>query len=139
MNEHCPAIEHPVYKFANVNYPAVLKKYTKVYNAPINDIENLSDLQIFHPRTQFVQNRPTWLKQGDDKVAVQINADQYNMSYPLIVIAYEPNEDLEIAVPLDVIEITDAKTAMPLFLPPGPISLVLKDKKTRKKLDIVVK
>ncbi len=139
MNEQCPATEHPVYKFANVNYPAVMKKYTKVYNAPINDVEELSDLQIFHPRTQFVQNRPTWLKQGDQKSAFQINADQYNMTYPLLVIAYATNEDIEIAVPLDVIEISNSRDAMPLFLPPGKNVLVLKDKKTRKKLEIEVK
>ena len=138
MNEQCPATEHPVYKFANVNYPAVLKQYTKIYNAPINEVEALSDLQIFHPRSQFVNNRPTWLKQGDQKVSYQINADQYNMTYPLLVIAYSPDEDIEIAVPLDVIEIKNNRDAMPLFLPPGKTTLVLKDKKTRKKLDIEV-
>ena len=139
MTEQCATTEHPVYKFANVNYPAVLKKYTKVYKAPVEDIEDLCDVQIFHPRTQFVQNRPTWLKQGDQKVAYQINADQYNMTYPLLVIAYSPDEDIEIAVPRDVIEISNNRDAMPLFLPPGTNTLVLKDKKTRKKLDVEVK
>lgn len=138
MNEQCATTEHPVYKFANVNYPAVLKKYTKIYNAPIGDVDGISDLQIFHPRSQFVQNRPTWLKQGDQKVSYQINADQYNMTYPLLVIAYSPDEDIEIAVPLDVIEISNSRDAMPLFLPPGTATLVLKDKKTRKKLDVEV-
>jgi len=139
MNEQCPDTEHPVYKFANVNYPAVLKKYSKVYRAPLNEEPEMYDMQIFHPRTQFVNNRPTWLKQGDLRVAHQINADQYEMTYPLLVIAYSPDEDIEIATPLDVVELRNNRDAMPLFLPTGKVVLVLKDKKTRKKLDIQVK
>ena len=139
MNEQCPDTEHPLYKFANVNYPAILKKYSQVYKAPLDEEPDMYDVQIFHPRTQFVQNRPTWMKQGDLRVAHQINADQYQMTYPLLVIAYAPDEDIEIATPLDVIEIKNNRDAMPLFLPPGKNILVLKDKKTRKKLDIEVK
>ena len=139
MNEQCAATEHPLYKFANVNYPAVLKKYSKVYQAPLDKVEEMYDVQLFHPRTQFVQNRPTWLKQGDQRSAYQVNADQYNMTYPLLVIAYKPEEDIEVAVPLDVVEISNSRDAMPLFLPSGPVVLVLKDKNTRKKLDVEIK
>ena len=139
MNEQCPETENPVYKFANVNYPAVMKKYSQYYISKVDETEEMYDMQIFHPRSHYVQNRPTWLHQGDQKVSYQVNADQYQMSYPLLVLAYLPHEDKEIAVPLDIIEIRNNRDAMPLFLPPGEITLVLKDKKTRKKLDIVVK
>lgn len=139
MNEQCTTTEHPIYKYANVNYPAVLKKYSQIYKTPVNKLDDMYDVQLFHPRTQFVQNRPTWLKQGDQRIAFQINADQYNMTYPLLAIAYSPDEDIEIAVPLDVVEISNSRDAMPLFLPPGPVVLVLKDKKTRKKLDLEIK
>ena len=139
MNEQCPDTENPVYKYANVNYPAVMKKYSKYYISKVDGQEEMYDMQIFHPRSQYVQNRPTWLKQGDQKVSYQINADQYKMTYPLLVIAYSPDEDIEIAVPLDVVELRNNRDAMPLFLPPGKVTLVLKDKKTRKKLDIEVK
>ena len=139
MNEQCPDTENPVYKFANVNYPAVMKKYSQYYKSKVDDVEEMYDMQIFHPRSQYVQNRPTWLKNGDQKISYQINADQYGMSYPLLILAYLPNEDKEIAIPLDIIEIKNNRDAMPLFLPPGEVTLVLKDKKTRKKLDIVVK
>ena len=138
MNEQCPDTENPVYKFANVNYPAVMKKYSQYYIGKVEDIEDMYDMQIFHPRSQYVQNRPTWLKEGDQKIAYPVNADQYQMTYPLLVLAYLPTEDKEIAVPLDIIEIQNNKDAMPLFLPHGEFTLVLKDKNTRKKLDIVV-
>ena len=138
MNEHCPQTEHSVYKYASVSNPSVFLKYKTPFVAKLNEVENPYDIQIFHPRTQYIQNRPDWLRMKGARVPFVLNPDQYEMEYPLLVMAYDKNEDQQIAVPLDIIEFENNKIAMPLILPKGNYSLILRDQKTRKKVDITV-
>ena len=138
MNEHCPQTEHPHYKYANASTPSVFLKYKTPYIAKKEEIENPYDIQIFHPRTQYIQNRPDWLRMKGARVPYVVNPDQYEMQYPLLAIAYSTSEDRQIAVPLDVIEFESNKIAMPLILPKGNYDLILRDKKTRKKIEITV-
>ncbi len=138
MNEHCPKTEHPVYKYAKTSKPSVYLKYKTPFIAKEDEIENPFDIQVFHPRTQYIQNRPDWLRMKGARIPFVLNPDQYEMEFPLLVAAYLQNEDRQIAVPIDVVEFEDNKTAMPLLLPKGKYSLILRDQKTRKKVDISV-
>jgi len=138
MNEACPENEHPHYKYAQVAGPTIFLKYKTPVVAKQNDIETPYDLQVFHPRTQYVQNRPDWLRMKGNRKPFKVNPDQYEMDYPLLAYAIKKGEDPQIAVPVDIVEFETNRIEMPLLLPPGEYQLVLRDKKIRKKFDILV-
>ena len=138
MNENCPAIEHKYYKYAEAAEPSIFLKYKTPFVAKRNQIESPYDIQVFHPRTQYIQNRPDWLRMKGARKPYKVNPDQYQMTYPLLAYAYKKGEDPQIAVPMDIVEFESNRIEMPLLLPPGEYQMVLRDKKLRKKFDISV-
>ena len=61
------------------------------------------------------------------------------MSYPCLVLAYKKGEDVNKAIPIDVIELTDNQDVTPLILPNGDYEIVLRDKTKRKKMEAIIK
>ena len=53
-----------------------------------------------------------------------------------MALAYPMGEDLDHAVPIDVIEIRQVGEKKSLFLPKGTHTLILKDKSGHKKLEV---
>ena len=138
MNEACPVNEHKFYKYAQVSEPSIFLKYKTPFIAERNEVESPYDIQVFHPRTQYIQNRPDWLRMKGNRKPYKVNPDQYEMNYPLLAYAIKKGEDPQIAVPMDIVEFESNRIEMPLLLPPGSYQLVLRDKKIRKKFDILV-
>ena len=61
------------------------------------------------------------------------------MSYPCLVMAYKKGEDVNKAIPIDVIELSDNHDVTPMILPNGDYEIVLRDKTKRKKMETTIK
>jgi len=70
--------------------------------------------------------------------AFAFNPDKHGMRYPCLLMAYKTDEDIDFAVPMDAIELKNDRDAKALMLPKGDYTLVIRDKKQNKKLDITV-
>ena len=81
------------------------------------------DILVYHPRSQYRNNRPDWLYNLEGNQLFEIEKSQIKIDYPVIVKAYHPKERPE-ATPWDVIELIDENDQTALVLPKG--SYVLK-------------
>ncbi len=142
MNERCFAAEEPLYYTAKVgqssvftfnNKSLVLEEFDSQTNTPSVNY----DIQVYHPRTKYEAGRPSYL-QFDNKITHSINVDKYKMDYPCLVAAYYEQEDEEIAIPADIQEASSQKRTVQLILKRGKYTLLLRDKKQRKKVEIEV-
>ena len=145
MTEKCPAEEDPYFKIRKVNSPVVFKKGEEIYVRrevhPENPLQKVAafDIQVFHPRSVIKYGRPQWIWDNNDLIPYFFNPDKHGMDSPCLVLAYLAEEDINFAVPADVIEIQNAGDQTALALKPGKYSFVLRDKNKQKKLDIDVK
>lgn len=94
------------------------------------------DCNLYHPNTEYTQNRPNWLISDKTKfVALQ---DKITIDYPYIIKIYFAGEDLNTAVPIDVVEIKSAedKTASVVFKKKKQIAVVVNSKGERQVLRV---
>jgi len=148
MVEYCPEKTDPIYNKLNLTQATVYVKGTKgeeVFvqkdfdaNSAEERFKACYDIQIFHPKTTFKNNRPDWLRMGGMRKTFPFNPDKHQMTYPCMVRAYKEGEDTAFAVPVDVMEVMDASTPVALVLPPGTYQLILKDRNQDKSLVIQV-
>ena len=100
--------------------------------------ERWTDLAVFHPKTEFVENRPNWLFKNDN-MSVPIELDNIEISYPIMVLAYRKGENLKKAVPIDLIEITEKSDKKNLALGRGEYEIVVTNLKGKaSKFDLSV-
>jgi len=148
MIEQCPPENDPLYA------KLLLKKATvyartdaenpeafvqKSYDETAHErFKKCFDIQVFHPKHDYPNNRPAWLQMGGYRQPFEFNPDKHEMNYPCLVRAYKKGEDKNFAVPVDVIEVVDASVATSLMLPEGTYELVMKDKNKSKQLEIIV-
>lgn len=64
------------------------------------------DCNLFHPNTTFIYNRPSWLI--NKKMKFILLQEKIKIEYPYLIKVYLENEDLNNAVPIDIIEIKSA-------------------------------
>lgn len=121
---------------ANVNQPIVYTKNDISFNNSTQE-NKPNDIQVFHPKTKYAKNRPTWVNNDGKKRKKNINLDKYGFTYPCLLLVYKKNEDFEEAVPVDAIEITQSRRAE-LLLYPGEYRLIMKDNKKRKTLEFTI-
>ncbi len=139
MQPLCSQQPHSFYALANVQEPSIFIRQKLVYNAPEEGLEALYDVQVFFPRKfARTRGRPLWLLDGKQRKAVSCNPDKHGLSYPCLVLAYREGEEVDAAVPLDVIEMSRAGQDIALALPKGPYKLILRDKRQFKQLDRLV-
>lgn len=77
------------------------------------------DCNVYHPNSEFINNRPTWLERKNTKFIML--QDKVKIDYPCLVKIYLESDDKNIAVPIDVIEIKSPNDKV--------ASLILKNKK----------
>lgn len=85
------------------------------------------DLIIFHPRTQYKNNRPTWLFALNKRKIYPVPVTICKNNYPCLIEAFIDNEEPE-SVPSDRVVITTQKDQVNLALLPGNYTLRAKDK-----------
>lgn len=124
--------ENPYFKIANI-------KRTSVFIRKIDDsifvepaFKNRIDIQVFHPRAKYINGRPDWLYMNGRKKAFNIEKKYLRqMNYPVLVFAYYNDENIEEAIPIDVIEINNKKDIKALVLPKGTFKIIIQNKENK--------
>jgi len=138
----CAGPQNPILKRIKISKPTVFQKRNIVlvpYEREQKQAFQTHDIEVFHPKNTFPNNRPQYLSKTGIRRPHQLNIDKYKMSYPCLVLAYKKGEDVNKAIPIDVIELADNQDVTPLILPNGDYEIVLRDKTKRKKMDVKIR
>ena len=82
------------------------------------------DLVVVHPPTTYENNRPVWLFQGENqKVTLKLN--DLALAFPVMLLAYCQGEDVQKAVPMDIVEVAQKDQTVCLALRKGGYQIVV--------------
>jgi hypothetical protein len=145
MNEQSSAsFENEIYKqFNEIKAPVVLlnKKTQHLYT------DSLTDCILFHPRTYYKSNRPSWLHQCKTYISKEIPLEP-QLTFPLLILVYDMQEcekskaavPVEIAVPVDIQELRHPSKTARLFFPyHGSFKIIFKEANKNKNIQIILK
>lgn len=95
-------------------------------NKPLNyeRQESFTDIAVLHPTTKYVNNRPNWLF-GSQNKDVPIQLTDLEISFPVMVLAYFKDENINKAVPADIIEIKSKDDKGHFALKKGEYNIVV--------------
>jgi hypothetical protein len=85
------------------------------------------DLVVYHPRSKYVQGRPTWLLSYGDRRYYSIPPKKMSITFPLIAVVYPINDDFENSVPVDIIELESKADRKALVLKKGTYKIFLRN------------
>lgn len=114
---------HPLLRALKIYESVVLLDQNK-RPYPYKRGEASTDLIVVHPETTYRHERPSWLFKGANK-KVKIHLNSLNLSFPVMVLAFKQGEDIQQAIPLDIIEISDKKQVGFLALRKGAYHIVV--------------
>jgi hypothetical protein len=128
MSEHsAPEYEHPLYRYATEK--GLISKPSVFQNAK-GELWALEkerrDVTLFHPRSEYKEGRPVWLRLGGDRKAYKLPTAICGTAARCLVRARVASES-EDAVPVDQVEVIAGRSAPVLMLPVGEFSLEVKD------------
>lgn len=137
MTEHSkPQFENPYYRLSELSSPTVFVSHTgKAFVEPSK--RQLFDLQVFHPRSSYIHNRPSWMELNGARKAYLIDFKRFGVSnFPCFVQAFAADEEGKYIVPVDQFEVekgpyySRSKRKMlnqsSLYLPNGRIRLIIR-------------
>ncbi|TLF44586.1 hypothetical protein [Maribacter aurantiacus] len=132
-----PELNHPIINILDIDEPSVIIDKNR---KPLRNerSKRWTDLAVFHPRTKIVKGRPNWLfKNGNKPISLDIR--DVDLSFPVMVLAYKKGEDINNAIPIDIVEIENRTDLTNLALKSGIYEVVLEDKKNNaRKFEISV-
>lgn len=122
-----PKFRHPLVKVLDPKESIVLLDSV---NNPVQakSGEAYTDLTVIHPNTQYEDNRPGWLFDGAN-LKEEIDLTEFKSIFPLLVMAFKEGEDINQAVPVDILEVRDENDKAFLALPKGVYNIVVTNKK----------
>ena len=92
------------------------------------------DIDIYHPRTKYINGRPDWLTLNGTRAYFFIPKEKLNLiNYPMLALAYCANEDSSIAIPADIMELKSSTDKKALVLKPGVYKIILRNNKGEEK------
>ncbi|MTI39415.1 hypothetical protein [Fulvivirga lutimaris] len=109
-------------------------------NAPLKYTrgEGWTDLMVLHPTSEYIDNRPVWLfENGNKNVSIQLN--DIEIEYPVMILAYKQGEDINDAVPVDIIERTNKTDDNKMALKEGAYNILVTNGADSFKFEIEVK
>ncbi|OJJ18873.1 hypothetical protein BKI52_25215 [marine bacterium AO1-C] len=113
------------------NSPIVLEYQSKPWVADTGNLfVNYVDVQVFLPRTQLKNGRPTWLSWGTAKKYYKVDPKKWNIKQECLVQAFKPS-DAENAVPIDQIHLKQLDKPSYLVLPKGSYQVKVWDVEKR--------
>ncbi|MGA9767963.1 MAG: hypothetical protein WBV94_02915 [Blastocatellia bacterium] len=128
MSEHsAPEYEQPLYRYVTekklVSKPSVFENA----GSELWALEKTRhDVTLFHPRSEFKDGRPTWLRMGGDRKPYKLPAAICGPAGRCLVRARVASESDD-AVPVDQVEVTPGRNVPVLMLPVGEFTLEVKD------------
>ncbi len=105
--------ENPLFKIIKASKSMVVKP--KLASSSLIIDKQLADVYVFHPRTCLKYGRPEWLF---TKYKSELINKKIKISYPVIAKAFFLEENVEVATPIDVIEIKSTNDSIALALIP---------------------
>lgn len=131
MTEHsAPKFENAVYQFATEHWkfmqPTIFRAADGKHFVGGN-LSGMVDLQVFSPRSEYRDGRPTWLQLNGARKAHRISVKELNQGFPYLVQAVLANEGAD-AVPVDQIEVPAPIPTATLYLPKGNFIIKIKDR-----------
>jgi len=100
--------------------------------------EAWADIAVLHPNTKYVNNRPNWLfENGNQNVSVELK--DIPIEFPVLVLAYKKGEDINQAVPIDILEVENSTDKCHLALRSGDYEIVVTNKIQSVKFEKMVK
>jgi hypothetical protein len=122
-----PAYNHRFLKALKVTEPSVLIDENKSPYKYKRD-QSWADIAVFHPNTKYLAGRPNWLFQNGNK-KVMVTIKDMHLTFPVLVMAFKDGEDIQQAVPLDMVEVNGAGQEVVLGLKSGRYVIVVTNKK----------
>lgn len=118
-----PKYNHPVLKAFNIKEPTILIDRN---NDPFKyeQEEAWTDIAVFHPNTEYIDDRPNWLFEYDNK-NVSINLTDIEIDYPVMVLAFKKGENINLAIPIDITEVETKTDNCNLGLKKGAYEIVV--------------
>lgn len=139
MNEESsPLFENEVYQqFEEIKSPSVLmdKKKKNLYT------NSKYDCILFHPRTYYTSNRPSWLYDCKAYIKKEITLKS-ELTYPLLILVYDIREcgETKDAIPIDAVELLQPTQTIDLFFPyKGAYKIIFKEANKKGSVQTVLK
>ncbi|MND64655.1 hypothetical protein [Solitalea canadensis] len=116
--------ESPLYRFINAKESSV---FVDSEQSVFCDLENAKqfDIAVYHPVTSYINGRPDWLYLNGKRQKVQI-LHSSSLIFPALVYAFHIGEDINTAIPADLIELKNEKDRRPLVLDVGSYVVKIK-------------
>ncbi len=126
--------ESPFYEMIKYDSPKVFRnQFGEYYNGFKGN--SYFDILVYHPRTQFVMNRPNWLYHYPGNKSYDI--ENITVGYPCLIKAYKSNEDSH-AMPIDIIEKDYENDPTVLCLPLGEYRLEITNDSGDKEIRTII-
>lgn len=124
LTEHSEAAyESAYYNPGTLTYAAILLN-KQGHPIRLDGESEVTDLQVMHPRSQFIHGRPRWPLRNGSWREVSLKKLRFQVAFPCLIKAYYPGE--ENSVPVDQIELRNP-VQQSLILPRGSFVLELTD------------
>lgn len=91
------------------------------------------DYYIYHPRTTYINGRPNWIINKNTK-EYYVDIQKLKVKFPILISAYDYNEDPLLTMPTDIIELSSKQNIKPLILKTGKYKLIVKDSEGNQQL-----
>ena len=102
-------------------YSIPIYKFLKNGQMDTLPLKKYYDISLFHPKTIYENNRPTWAKLGNYR---KTNFPVFeNLEFPCLLLAYFTDQDISTDVPIDVVE-WESDKGQPLLLPRGSFKII---------------
>ncbi|NAS29564.1 hypothetical protein GTQ40_01135 [Flavobacteriaceae bacterium R38] len=122
-----PELNHPFLKSLDIQEPSILiDEKNKPFSYKRG--EAWADIAVFHPNTQYVNKRPNWLFENENK-NVEIILNDIDITFPVMILAYKEGEDVNQAIPFDITEISNKSENGYLGLKQGKYKIIVTDGK----------
>ncbi|PHN07347.1 hypothetical protein [Flavilitoribacter nigricans] len=115
-----------LYRMINLTQPSVFTDEQGKLFSGWPGTDDRFDMLVYHPRTQYVLERPVWLVNEPGNQLYFPDKEKITIHYPIIFKVW-PAGDLESAAPIEVIERSRAEERIPLILQPGKYRLRLEN------------
>lgn len=128
-----PKFNNPLLKAFNIEEPSV---FIDKDNNPLKYERGSawSDIAVFHPNTEYIDNRPNWLFENGNK-NVSISLTDIQIQFPVMVLAFKKGEDINLAVPVDITEVKNQAENCNLGLEKGIYNIVITNGKASVKFE----
>ncbi len=132
-----PKFNHPFLKALDIKEPTILIDKD---NNPLKYVRRdaWTDIVIFHPTTEYINDRPNWLFENGIK-NTRIILTEIQMEFPVMVLAFKKGEDINLAVPIDMNEVQIRTKNGYLGLKNGTYDIVVTNGKESVKFEQTVK